>query len=299
MVSLTAEGLAGQTLRPAAGPRPARRGRLRPGRTLILLVAVIYFVGPLAAALWFSIDSADGVDWHAYRDIPSAPGFVSALLLSLEIATITVLLSLVLMVPTMLLVHLRYPRARTAVEVLSLFPLVVPPVVLVVGVGKIIAWGNTTDTSTVRFQVTNQLLNSHPPFILPLLYVILALPFTFRSLDAGIRASSIQTLVEAARNLGASWPVVVWQVALPTLRASVVTAALLAFALAFGEFTVASILQYQPFTVWLLQFNNTDGQLSVALSLLSLAMTWVLLLGITALAGRTPSEPRSERKPRG
>ena len=293
MAALTADTLGGRT----GGPRRTpRRAGLRLGRVVVLVLALLYFVGPMAAALWFSVRTPDGsLSGRAYAAIPTAVGFGGALLLSLEIAAVTVVLSLALMVPTMLLVHLRHPRARPWVEVLCLLPLVVPPVVLVVGVGALISWGNTPDVTTVRFAVTNQLLNSHPPFVLPLLYVVLTLPFTYRSLDAGLRAAPIGTMMEAARNLGASWPVAVWRVALPSLRASVVTAALLCFALAFGEFTVASILQYQPFTVWLLQFNNTDGQLSVALSLLSLALTWVLLLGITVLAGRSPGEKPEHR----
>lgn len=251
------------------------------GRWLVLLIAAVYFIGPLAAAFWFSIRNAHGVDFEAYSEIPSAPGLFDALLLSLEISSFAVIITLILMVPTMLLLHLRLPRLRPVVEVLCLLPLVVPPIVLVVGVGKVIAWGNTTDTSSVRWQVTNQLLNSHPPLILPLLYVVLALPFTYRALDAGIRAVPLATYVEAAQGLGATWWTIVGRVALPTLRSSVMTAALLVFALAFGEFTVASILQYQPFTVWLLQFNNTDGRLTTALSLISLGFTWVLLVGFS------------------
>ena len=47
------------------------------------------------------------------------------------------MISLVLMVPTMLLMHLRVPRIRPVVETLCLMPLVIPPVVLVAGV---LAW---------------------------------------------------------------------------------------------------------------------------------------------------------------
>jgi putative spermidine/putrescine transport system permease protein len=199
---------------------------------------------------------------------------------------------MVLLVPTMLLVHLRFPRVRPLVEVLSLFPLVVPPIVLVVGLSKVIAWGNSADPLSFTGQFFNQLLNSHPPFVLVFEYVILVLPFSYRSIDSGLRASGVTTLVEAASNLGARWSTILWRVVLPTLRTSVLTAAILAFALVFGEFTMASILQYQTFTVWLLQFQNDDGQLSVALALMSLLLTWLLLLIFTLLAGRD----RSARK---
>jgi putative spermidine/putrescine transport system permease protein len=133
------------------------------------------------------------------------------------------------------------------------------------------------------------LLNSHPPMILALEYVILVLPFSYRAIDSGLRTSGIRVLVEAAGNLGARWPTILWRVVLPTLRTAVLTAAILAFALVFGEFTMASILQYQTFTVWLLQFQNNDGQLSVALALMSLLITWVVLLVFTFVAGRDPS----------
>jgi putative spermidine/putrescine transport system permease protein len=283
---------------PAAGA-PARTGRRAAGRGLgrivVLVLAGLYFIGPLAAAFWFSIHEGDKVSWHAYTHFVQAPGFAAALALSLELAVVTVLLSLLLMVPTMLVVHLRLPSWRWLVEVLCLLPLVIPPIVLVVGVSKVIAWGNDADPGSFTGQVFNQLLNSRPPAVLAVEYVILVLPFTYRSLDAGLRGSGITTLVEAGRNLGGSWPVVVWQIVLPTLRTAVLNAAFLAFALVLGEFTMASILQYQPFTVWLLQFQNNDGQLSVALSLISLLLTWGLLMVMAAVGGRSPRSRKESR----
>src|SRR5262249_51242252 len=132
-------------------------------------------------------------------------------------------------------------------------------------------------------------LNSHPPFIMALEYVVLILPFTYRALDAGLRTSSVTTLVEAASNLGASWLTILWRVVVPTVRTSVLTASVLGFALVFGEFTMASILRYPVFAVWLLQFQNNDGQLSVGLALTSLLLTWFLLIAFTVVAGRDKS----------
>ncbi len=277
-----------------ATSRARRTRRRRPGRTAVLLIAAVYFLGPLAAALLFSVRGAHGTDGRAYTRMLSAPGFTTALILSLELAAATVITTLALMLPTMLLVQLRFPRVRGLVEILSLFPLVIPPVVLVVGVGKVISWGSTGQQGELKGQLFNQLLNSHPPFVLALEYVVLALPFTHRAIDAGLRGSGVTTLVEAARNLGASWSIAVVRVVLPTLRTAMLNAAFLAFALSFGEFTIASILQYTPFAVWLLQFNGSDGQLSVALSLMSLLLTWGLLLVLTVVAGRDPSTRKAQ-----
>lgn len=270
-------------------PKRATRGRPRFGRALVLGVAAVYFIGPLFAAFWFSIHNSVGFNGRAYTHMFSAPGLTDALLLSLALSAVTVVIGLALLVPTMLLVHLRYPKVRPFVESLTLFPLVVPPIVLVVGVSRVIAYGNSADPLSATGQLFNQLLNSKPPLVLVLEYVVLVLPFTYRSIDSGLRAVDLRTLVEAALNLGASWRAILWRVLLPTLRTCVLTAAILAFALVFGEFTMASVLQYQTFTVWLLQFQNDDGQLSVALALMSLVLTWLLLLVFTAVAGRDPS----------
>jgi putative spermidine/putrescine transport system permease protein len=292
MVAVDTAPVALGTTSGAARPRRTRgSGWLR---FAVLLIAAVYFLGPLAAAFWFSIHNSLGVSAHAYTHMFGAPGLTDALLTSLELSVVTVVIALALLVPTMVLVHLRYPRARPWVEVLSLFPLVVPPIVLVVGVSKVIAFGNGADVDSFTGELFNQLLNSHPPFILALEYVILVLPFSYRSIDSGLRASGIGTLVEAASNLGASWLSVIWRVVLPTLRSSVLTAAILAFALVFGEFTTASILQYQTFTVWLLQFQNNDGQLSVALALMSLLLTWLVLIVFTLIAGRDPSTRKAQ-----
>lgn len=280
---------------PQAALGPGRLRLMRPGRAVVLLVAALYFLGPLAAAFWFSVKDSGGITWHAYTQMFSAQGFTSALALSFELAAVAVVVTIALMLPTMLLVQLRFARLRGLVETLSLFPLVIPPVVLVVGVGRVLAWGSSGDQGGLKGQLFNQLLNSHPPFILAFEYVILALPFTYRAIDAGLRGADVATLVEAARNLGAGWPTVVLRVVLPTLRTAMLSAAFLTFALSFGEFTIASILQYQPFAVWLLQFNGADGQLTVALSLMSLLLTWGLLLILTAVAGRDPSARKAQQ----
>jgi putative spermidine/putrescine transport system permease protein len=270
-----------------AAIRPRRpRGRPRVGRAIVLLIATVYFAGPLAAAFWFSIDEGNGVTFHAYTGMFSAAGFSDAALLSVELGILTVLVSVVLMIPTMLLVHLRFPRVRPVVELLCLLPLVMPPIVLVVGVGRVIGWGTDSPANSLKGELFNQLVNTRPPLFLAFEYVILVLPFTYRAIDAGLRGSSVTMLVEAARNLGASWFAVVWHVVLPTLRTSLLNASMIAFALVLGEFTMAGLLQKVPFAVWLQQLDSNDGQLRVGLSLVSLMLTWALLIILTAVAGR-------------
>jgi putative spermidine/putrescine transport system permease protein len=129
--------------------------------------------------------------------------------------------------------------------------------------------------------------------ILAFLYVMLAMPFVYRSVDAGIRSIDARTLVEAARNLGASWPSVLVRVILPSLRTAVLNAAFLCFALVMGEYTISSILLYtKPFPVWLYQLPTTSGQVQAAVSVFSLLLVEVLLLMIGVLNWRRAAEKK-------
>lgn len=272
------------------GRTDGRAGAALWGPRVILSLAGLYFLFPLAATFWFSLhNKVTAFNPRPYLDFWKADGFWAAFRLSVEISVLTVAMTLLLMIPTMLLVHLRFQRLRPVVEIASLLPLVIPPVVLVVGVRTVLGWG--PDHAWLQPAV-NWIQGAGGLWILSLEYVILALPFTFRALDAGLRTSGVTSLAEASRSLGAGWTRAVWLVLLPALRTSVLNAAFLAFALAFGEFTIASILLYTTFTPWMLQ-PNSDGQLNAALSLMSLLITWGFLLIINLVGrGRRTKEER-------
>jgi len=277
---------------------PPGRRRRRPAsstvtRWVILTVCGVYFIGPLLAAISFTVQDHvhGGITFSAYRAIFSRPpngqvGFTTALTYSLEIAVVTIILTLVLMLPTQVLLHLRFPRVRPIVEVISLLPLVFPPIVLVVGVDDTFTWVGKHPGSVIYRSVTYLRGPAHP-FVLALLYVMLAMPFVYRSLDAGIRSIDARTLVEASRNLGAGWLNVLTRVLVPSLRTAIINAAFLCFALVMGEYTISSILLYtKPFPVWLYQLPTTSGQVQAAVSVFSLLLVEVLLLLIGALNWR-------------
>ena len=279
-----------------AAPPPVRRGRRRGGawRWPVLLILGIYFVVPIAASVWYSIRTpGGGVTARAYTGIPGAQGFGDAFTRSLLLALLTVVLVLVLMVPTVVLVELRLPRLRTTVELLTLLPLVLPPIALVVGVRIVLEWAPDYFLNTPIASVMFALQDPGLPWILVLVYGVLALPFVYRALDAGVRGVDLRTLTEAARGLGASWSRVLVSVVLPALRTSVLNAAFLTVALVLGEFTVASILGFTTFPTWIVQTAGNEPQLSVSVSILSLAVTWALLLLISALDRRRPVEEDS------
>jgi putative spermidine/putrescine transport system permease protein len=186
-----------------------------------------------------------------------------------------------LMVPTMLAIHLRLPQARGIVETICMIPLVISPVALVAGVCTVLGWGLDGSPDSWIFQLDAGVRNQSLPMILPLVDVVLVMPFVFRALDAGLRVVDIKTLVEASRSLGASWPITLWRVVVPNLRTALLSGSILTLALVFGEYTVSSILGFEPFAVWIVQDGQGSGQLPIAVSLLSLLLSWVVLFLIS------------------
>lgn len=243
--------------------RAAGRRELGLWRWIVLLLAGAYFLIPLYAALKFS-------GFGTFGQVTSEVNFSDALVLSLKLAAVTTVLTLALMVPTTVYVHLRMPKVRPLLESITILPIVIPPVVLILGV---------LDISPTGIKGT--------PYLLALVYVILAMPFAYRSLDAGLRALDLRTLVNASNSLGAGWLMTLWRVILPNLRTAVLSATVLTVALVLGEFTMASLDQYQTFPVWIVAFDQTSGPVSVASSLFALFLTWIFLLAISMIGGRS------------
>jgi ABC-type spermidine/putrescine transport system permease subunit II len=295
VVTALAESVAGAgAITPETPVRPGRRGG-GGWRFVVFAVLGLYFLVPIGASVWFTVHDKKngGVSFATYGEIPGAEGFAEAFTRSLILAGLTVVLVLLLMVPTVVLVNLRLPRLRTTVEILTLMPLVLPPIALVVGVRSVLSWAPDYFLNTPLAEAFFALQKPSLPWILVLVYVVLALPFVYRALDAGVRGADLRTLTEAARNLGASWPRVLVSVVLPVLRTSVLNAAFLTLALVLGEFTIANILGFETFPMWILRISGSQAKLSVAVSVLSLLITWALLLLISALDRRRVTKETS------
>ncbi len=239
---------------------------MRVWRFIVLAIAGVYFLIPLWAAFRFSVWTGSGRGWtaSAYTQLVQSQGFGSAFWLSVQLALITTGLTLVIMVPTTIYVHLRLPRLRRVMDFVTVLPIVIPPVVLILGVLQV---------APARLKAT--------PFLLALIYVVLAMAFAFISLAAGLRAIDTHTLVDASRSLGGGWWTTLRKVLLPNMRVAVLSATVLTVALVLGEYTMASLDQYETFPVWIVAFEQENAHVSVAASLLALFVTWVVLMMIS------------------
>jgi putative spermidine/putrescine transport system permease protein len=262
-----------------AGLTVRRARRQRAFRWVVVTLLAAFFLLPLLAMLEFTTRGAGGklsfdtwrllVDWRKLGE--TYPDLWAGITDSAGLVVLTVLLMLVLLVPTVIWVRLRLPRLRRVVEFVCLLPLTIPAIVLVVGLAPVYAW------------VTYFLGGSS--LTLTFAYTILVLPYAYRAIDAGLSAIDVRTLAEAARGLGASWGTVMWRVVLPNIRSSVTSAAFLAVALVLGEFTLASLLNRGNLQVAVNLLGKSSATMSVAVSLAALVLAFVLLL-LLSFVGR-------------
>ncbi len=257
----------------ARSPQRAARRRLAVFRVVVLGLVGLFFLVPLLSMLDFSTRSfrTGGRTGAAWAKLVTDPLLSGAIVTSLVLALLTVVAMVVLLVPTMVWVRLRVPRAARPLEFLCLLPLTVPPLVIVVGLKNVVLWLNYLFGDT--------------PYVLALLYVVLVLPYAFRALDAGLSAIDVTTLAEAARSLGAGWATVIVRVVVPNLTTALLSAAFISIALVLGEFTIASLLNYDTLQVAINLQAKSDAQESIAASLASILFAAVLLVVLSVVSG--------------
>jgi len=256
------------------------------GAWLAIALGVVYFLAPLVATFEFSLRlKRDVYSFEAYRLVFASGNFQASFLYSTVIAIATIVFGILLVVPTAYWVQLRLPKLRGIVEFITLLPLVIPAIVLVFGYIRLY------DSSSI-LPLTGSAFGTD--ILLTLGYVALAMPYMYRSVDTGLRAIDVRTLTEAAESQGATWPIILFRVILPNIRAAILSGSFLTFAIVIGEFTLASLLNRPAFGPYLQLIGASRAYEPAALAMMAFAITWACM-GLIQLLGGSGRGPRVAR----
>jgi len=232
---------------------PIRGRRGLPGRWLLALgffaVATVVLIIPLiVGVLWSVVDPEVG--WFPPAIVPSSlslanwramlsvPEMGQAFVMSFLIAPIVTLLCGVLALPTGYALGRRQLRARRAIELLVLAPIILPGIVLATGLGSMF----------IRLGL------SHTVAGVVLVQTVVLLPFMIRIVAATFEGVP-QDLIDAARNLGASpWPLA-RHVLIPLVSPGLFAGGLFTFIGSLEEFVLTFIVgmpyvQTLPVLLW-------------------------------------------------
>jgi putative spermidine/putrescine transport system permease protein len=237
-----------------------------------MILGILYFFLPLVATFVFSLKAKLGVlSFQAYINIFSDAEFVYNFSASVLWAILTIIVGILLLVPTAFLIRLRVPKFRSPVEFITLLPFVIPPIVYVFGL--------------VRTYSQPPLLIVNSPALLIAAYTMLSMPYMYRSVDTGLRAIDVRTLTEAAQSLGAGWGTILFKVILPNIRVAILSGAFLSFAIVIGELILAQYLAKPAFAPYMAYQIQQKAFEPAAMAIISFALTWAAM-GIIQWVGR-------------
>lgn len=234
-----------------------------------ILLGGVYFILPLVATFDFSLRAKKGVlSFLAYQRLFADPQFFDTFLFSVVMGLITIVISILLIVPTAYWIRLKLPQLRGIVEFISMLPFVIPAIVLVFGMIRVF--------SGPPFYLTDSYIGNE--VLLVAGYVVLALPYTYRAIDTGLQAIDVRSLTEAAQSLGASWATILFKIIFPNLRVAILSGSFLTFAIVMGEFTLASFLVgIKAFGPYMSLIGQNKTYESSSLAIISFGLTWAAI----------------------
>jgi putative spermidine/putrescine transport system permease protein len=233
-----------------------------------------YLLLPLIVITLFSFSDRSffafpptGFSLQWYRRAWTSDAFTAPALLSVAIAVLSSVISLIFAVPSaMALRNLAAPRLVAGVEVILLTPLIVPG--LIIGISLLFAYSQLGLIDNFA-----GLLSAH---------VLIVFPFMFRSVMT-CALNLRKQHEEASEILGATPFHTFWKVSLPQLRGGIVAGAIFAFIVSFDQFTVSLFVtqsqQTLPVAIYKYLYDVNDpvvAAVSTVLVVFGLAATFLI-----------------------
>lgn len=232
------------------------------------VLALLYFFVPMYGTLDFSLRMKRGeLSLQAYQIVFSDPQFLASFRYSAVMGIITVIVSVLIFVPTVYWIYLKVPKARPVVEILTILPFIIPAIVFVFGLIR--TFGRPPFQLTLTPFKTDILITAG--------YIVLSMPYMFRAIDVGMRSIDVRTLTEAAQSLGANWGQVLLNVIFPNMRIAILSGALICFATVIGELILGDFLVRPALGPYMVLVGRDKAYEPAALAILSYALTWICL----------------------
>lgn len=252
---------------------------------IIVGIVMVYLFIPLLATFLYSI----ATDWYRtvlpegytlqwYGELLSDSRFLDALGRTMLVCLTTIVSSLIVMVLTVFVVSVYFPKWERLLQGLVMMPYAVPPVVAAVGLIKIYSNGPFALSGSVWLLIAG--------------YFIAILPYMYQGIRNSMRTVDSVQLIDAAELLGASKMRAFWSVVFPNILPGVLVSTLLSFSVLFGEFVLANLLiggHYELIQIYLVRRMDENGHLASAV----VVTYFLFILAISAIVlklGRSTKE---------
>jgi putative spermidine/putrescine transport system permease protein len=266
----------------------------------LLVLTLLIFI-PAAQAVFETLSVTDPamgqtqLSLQNYLSFFKDPILVANLEFTIQITVATVALLFVIGFPLALYLRFSKSRIAAAVQVLALFPLFVPGVILAFALIEFLGSHGMFDTmlnivGVHGYRTPYQHLQG---IVIALVWE--NIPFTVLILTAGLRQVE-DAVVESARDVGANFWQIFTRILLPLSKRSVLIVFCLNVIGIFGAFTVPYLLgPAQPMTMGVSMqqtFNNYQDRTG---ALTQAVITFLFCAAVGVLYVRTISQPREGR----
>lgn len=244
---------------------------------IAVAVGAIYFLAPLVGTFAYSLTALrNQLSFEAYNRAFADTSFIESFAYSNLLAVITIVVSILLIVPTVYWVHLYLPGLRSLVEAISLLPFVIPAITLVFGFIKV--YSRPLEIFSIPILPSVLSTQASTNIVLVAGYTVLSMPYMYRAVDNGLRAMDVRRLTEAAQSLGAGWGTILFRIILPNLRTALLSGALVTFSIVVGELTLATFLGIPAFGPYLQNLGQHKTYEPSALTIVSFLLTWIAMM---------------------
>ncbi len=253
---------------------------------VLMAFFLFYMLLPILSTYVFSVATRwdrtilpEGYTLEFYAKAAASSYFVSTLRNSLILSIGTVLVGLIIIVPTVYWVHTRLTGARPLLDVLMILPFGIPTVVLALAL----------------IQIYNFRPLARSPYLLIGAVVVYSMPFMYRPVSNALQAIDSHTLTEAGQSLGANVLQVLAEIIIPNIVPGILSGSLLVFATVFAEFTLTSLIvgaRFKTFPLLLVEYTRINGNVAAAFSVISFTIAWLvslLILWVGTQGRATPS----------
>lgn len=265
--------------------RSYKKARTAGWQIALVGLFLFYMLVPIISTYIFSIATRwdrtilpEGYTLQFYAKATESSYFSITLRNSLILSLATVLVSLLIIVPTVYWVHTRLTGAKPLLDLLMILPFGIPAVVLALAL----------------VQVYNFAPLGRSPFLLIGAIVIYSMPFMYRPVSNALQAIDSHTLTEAGQSLGANILQILAEVVIPNILPGILSGSLLVFSTVFAEFTLTSLIvgaRFKTFPLLLVEYTRINGNVAAAFSVISFTIAWLVSLLIlwAGTKGRTAS----------
>ncbi len=236
-----------QTLLPKTdSPRQWRQAAfayllVAPPLLLMLLLIFIPALQSIARTLTVDVDGQVGFSFSRYVAFFQDRISVSNLMFTFQVVFLTLATIFVVCFPLALYLRFAQGRLAAAVQILALFPLFVPGIILCYALIRFLGTRGTLETILNVVGVSGY----RTPYLKPEAIIIglvwESIPFTVLVLTAGLRQVN-DSLIESARDVGANDWTIFRRIILPLIMRPVLIAFSLNFLGIFGAYTVPYLL---------------------------------------------------------